>query len=149
MRIHEVSRLGDSPYFLGQLKFPLCRKLPYFTPCPNVEFPLCPLTVCILGRCQPSPFHPQVSLHVFSDPSDHVPRPLLSYRHPQLRIQPHQLGIVVEHLFEMRYRPLPVHCVSMKATPNLIVDPTHPHRSACMLHYLQKLLTLFCIGPSQ
>ncbi len=44
------------------------------------------------------------------------------------RIKLQKLGVVVEHLLEMRNRPTGLGAVAMEATAELVVNPTEDHR---------------------
>ncbi|MBS1270597.1 MAG: hypothetical protein MAG794_01554 [Gammaproteobacteria bacterium] len=42
-----------------------------------------------------------------------------------------ELGIVIQHLFEMRYRPVAVRAVAMESAADMVVDPAVRHRVQC------------------
>ena len=44
-----------------------------------------------------------------------------------VQVQRHQLGVVVEHLFEMRHQPFVVDRVAGETAPKLVVDASTRH----------------------
>ena len=60
-------------------------------------------------------------------------------RHPRpVRVEPQQLGVVVEHLLEMRDHPGGVHAVTGEAAGQLIVETAPRHRLARAHHRRQR-----------
>ena len=55
-------------------------------------------------------------------------RKILFARHePSIQIKLHQLRLIIEHLFKVWHQPLTIHCVAMKPSAHLIVNPAIEH----------------------
>ena len=56
-------------------------------------------------------------------------------RLPEMRAEPHEQRVVVEHLLEVRHEPLRVHAVAREAAADLIVDAAARHPLKGVRHH--------------
>jgi hypothetical protein len=106
---------------------------------PDVIASLMPLGVRVEGSVKA----PVRRRHLTRDPADRrlgdAPDLLVPRRLPQVRPQPNEERVVVQHLLEVRHEPLGVHAVAGKAAAHLIVQPAAGHLPVRVLHHLQRL----------
>ena len=93
---------------------------------PGVVLALDALTVRVQGRREAALGGAQLA--------DHEVRGLARHPLPQRAapagVEPEQLGVVVEHLLEVRHHPAGVHRVAREAAAELVVEPAAGHRLA-------------------
>ena len=64
---------------------------------------------------------------------DHAPEEGIAFELPGLQIGRRELGLVVEHLLEMRHEPLRVDAIAMKAAACMVVNAAHGHMAQAAL----------------
>jgi hypothetical protein len=80
----------------------------------------------------------QLAQQVVGGQAGHPPVALGAGDLPGARVQPHQLGVVVEHLLEVRHQPALVGRIAVEAAAELIEDAARRHPVQRELHHLQR-----------
>src|SRR5690349_13678257 len=55
-----------------------------------------------------------------------------------MKINARQEGVVIEHLFKVRYKPLSIDGVTVKAAAELVVHSAFGYLAACMLNHFER-----------
>src|SRR5690606_664585 len=103
----------------------VAKHLPQFPGRPVVEFPLLSFAVGVKGGVKPAFRVHHLSLEPREGLSNYPFELRLMRQSICFRIKREQLCIVVEHLFEMGYKPVLIDRVTRKTSPQLIVDSAH------------------------
>jgi hypothetical protein len=106
---------------------------------PEIETPLLPFAVGVLGGVKSLFGRVQVAQHVFQ----HLPHGSgvlpVAARPEGLRGSQDAEGLVVEHLLEVGNKPLPVGAVAVETVAELIEDPAPAHRPEGLLGHPNRL----------
>ncbi len=117
---------------------------------PDVEFPLHPLGVGVLGGVHPSFGGGQVTGNVGDDPVHDLPVPGIAGHLPAVEEGAEQARLVVEHLLEVGDQPLGVGCVAGEAAAEVVVDAPGGHGvEGAHGHGLGRSPTLGATGPQR
>ncbi len=123
---------------------PLCRlfpeDLPEFLQGPDVELPLFPFAVRILGGVEGACGVGHIPEHIGEDllggPGvEGVPGDLVGFQ-----VSHGQQGLIVEHLFEMGQQPLSVRGISVESETDVIPHPPQPHGGEGLFHHSEGLV---------
>ena len=102
--------------------------------------------VGILGRIEPARRVGHVAQHVGERVLGDVEEERLACRLPRLEIRQRQLGLVVEHLLEMRHAPLGVDRVAVKPAADVIAHAAERHRPQRLGRHQQRRLRAAAAG---
>ena len=94
---------------------------------PAVEFPFLTFAVGILGRIKPAVRVGHVVGHIAQNVPGNVGMPGLAGNQERLEVEDGQLGVVVEHLLEVRHEPPFIDAVSGETTAQVISDASGGH----------------------
>ncbi len=97
---------------------------------PDVELALLALAVGVQRRREPALLGPQLAQHPVAGLRGHPAGQLRAGAAPQVRVDPGEQGVVVEHLLEMRHDPAGVDRVPGEPAAELVVHATAGHRLA-------------------
>src|SRR3989304_2055857 len=118
----EVAVIGD---IIGATENPthsLSQYLNDFGRGPDKEFSFFTLAVSILGRVK-APFRRQhLPLHIGQRLCSDAFKEFITGGLVGLQVKLDELGIIVQHLFEMRDKPVLIYRISMETTPQGIID---------------------------
>ena len=106
---------------------------------PDVETPFLALAVGVQRRREPAVGGRQLPEHEIERRLDDGAVPLLTGRPIRLEVGVRQLGVVVEHLLEVRDEPVRIGAVTGEAATKLVVDSAVGHRVERHRHHTKRL----------
>ena len=127
VRVVEVTRLPQGEKANCHIRIPGAKPLPELVHGPEVEPPLLPLAVGILGRIEPPPGGGQVPCHILRHLPDGAPVVLIPGGTVGLGVGHHEQGLIVEHLLEVGHQPFPIRGIPVEPVPDLVVHAAVPH----------------------
>ena len=130
--IHKVSSLRNAEVARGYVEFLGRQQLRQLIVRPAVEFPLVAFAVGVLGGIESAVGMRHVAQDVGEDVARRVRVPDVAADEVGVQIKLRELGIIVEHLLEMRNEPVGVHGITREAAAELIADAASGHRLACV-----------------
>ena len=68
-----------------------------------------------------------VPQNILEDVARGVRVALVAAHQPRIEVEIHQLGVVIQHLLEMRHEPFGVHGITREAAADLIVNSARGH----------------------
>ena len=83
-----------------------------------------------------------VAQDILDDVARHVGVFLFATDQERVEVKIHQLGVVIEHLFEMRDEPLGIDRIAGKAATELVIHPARRHFVARVEHHLDRFLII-------
>ena len=107
---------------------------------PAVELPLLALAVRVLGRIEPALGMRHVAPHVTQHIAHDLGMTGVTADEVGVEVELHELGVVVEHLLEVRHQPPGIDRVTREAAAQLIVDAARRHLVAGVQHHPHRLL---------
>ena len=125
--ILKIAMLGQAVVALGQHELRLGEQRLQLRLRPAVEFTLLALAVGILGGVEAAVLVSHVTEDVAQDVVSDVGVFFVAADEMGVEVEMQQLGVVVEHLLEMRHKPLGVDRVPCEAAANLIVHAAGRH----------------------
>ena len=99
----------------------------HFVAVPDVELSLLALAVGIEARVEGAIAGAHLARHPADDAARDVGKPRIAGHLREIRVQAEQRPVVVEHLLEVRNRPLRIDAVAAEAAAQLIVDAAVGH----------------------
>jgi hypothetical protein len=123
----EVPLLGDVPVTAHEVDVLGRHDARHLGGAPDEVLPFLALAVRIGRRVEPTCGVAQVAQHVVEGVLDDAPEARIAGHLVRLEIQTGYLGVVVEHLLEVRHEPVGVDRVAMEAAPDLVVHAAARH----------------------
>src|SRR5882672_2433474 len=125
--IDKITLLGDAEIADRQLELLRRQQARKFRARPAVELAFVPFAVRIFGGIKAALGMGHVAQDVIEDVARALRMARLPSYQPSIEIQLRELGVVVEHLFEMRHKPFSIYGVAGEAAAELIMNASGGH----------------------
>ena len=147
--ILKIAMLSQAVVALGQHELRLCEQGLQLCLRPAVEFTLLALAVGILGGVEAAVLVSHVAEDVAQDVVCDVGVFFVAADEMGVEVEVQQLGIIVEHLLEMRHKPLGINGVPCEAAADLVVHAAGRHLVAGVKHHVDGVLVAGAMRVAQ